>query len=353
MSSVFHTLPVAETHGEIDGAAKTVIFSVPAALTETFAWKPGQHITLRFTLNGEEVRRSYSISSSPDANEPLRITVKRVAGGLVSNHINDVIKPGDTIDVMPPFGSFCLTPNANLRRTHYFYGAGSGITPLYAMVHSVLTAEPHSVAHLLYGNTSHKTILFHDTIATLAETYADRVTVHHVLSKPAMWSTFSPWRSGMINKEMVADFIKENPPYAQDTQHYICGPGAMNQTVKRALMDLDVPKSRIHMESYGGERDIDLSIEGVEASASIVLDGQSHTVSINTGQTLLEAMQSAGLNPPFSCQAGVCGACRATLKDGTVQMRARAALDDADIESGAILTCQSVATSDTIALAFD
>ena len=149
MNGDFCPLKVSATREEIRGQAKTVMFDLPKSLEKTFRWLPGQHLTLRFNLKGEEERRSYSISSSPFASEPLRITVKRVKGGLVSNHINDNVNVGDIIEVMPPFGGFYLDPGQTMRRTFYFFGAGSGITPLYAMLRSVIAVEPYSFAHLV------------------------------------------------------------------------------------------------------------------------------------------------------------------------------------------------------------
>ena len=353
MSHEFHSLRVAAVREEIGGGAKSVMFEVPGTLTATFRWRPGQHLTLRFQLGGEEVRRSYTISSSPFSGDPLRITVKRVKDGLVSNHINDHVRAGTEIDVMPPFGGFCLDPGEQERRTHYFFGAGSGITPLFAMIHSVLKAEPHSVAHLLYGNREDKTIIFKDTLAAIQEQYPDRLTVAHLLSSPAMLSWFTPWRSGKIDKDAVGAFIKENPPYAQDAQYYICGPGNMNTTLKKILMGFDVPDNRIHMESFGGAKDEDLSVEGIPATATVHLDDQTSTVPITIGQTILDAACKVGLNPPFSCQSGVCGACKATLVSGTVHMRSHPALEEAEVEKGAILTCQSVATSGLLEVKFE
>ncbi len=353
MSRDFHKLVVADTREEIGGMAKSVMFRVPQPLAETFMWRAGQHLTLRFTIDGEEARRSYSISSSPVSGDPLRITVKRVKGGLVSNHINDTVQAGDLIDVMPPFGGFCLDTGATQRRTHYFFGAGSGITPLYAMLHSVMAAEPHSVAHLAYGNKNADSILLRDSFEALLEQHPDRLSVHHVLSAPSMWSGFSYWRKGIIDKAAIEALIAVNPPYAQDAQYYICGPGGMNNAVKAALMALDVSANRIHMESYGGAVDLDDSVKGIASTATVRLDGTDHAVPIAKGQTVLEAVRASDLAPPFSCQSGVCGACRAQLSKGEVHMRIRMALEDGDIEQGAILTCQSVATSAEIALSYD
>lgn len=353
MEQHFYKLRVLETRHEIGGAAKSVMFETPPELKGLFTWRAGQHLTLRFILNGEDVRRSYSISSSPFSGGPLRITVKRVKGGLVSNHINDQIEVGDEIDAMPPFGGFCLDPGKKNRRTHYFFGAGSGITPLYSMLKSVMRAEPHSVAHLAYGNKDCRSIIFHDELEQLIEQHADRLTVHHVLSNPSVWTSFAPWRRGIVDKGAVEALITENPPYAQNTQYYICGPNGMNGITKSALTALDVPAERIHMESYGGDIEQDTSIRGLAAKATVQLGGVRHTVPMAEGQTVLGAVRAAGLTPPFSCQSGVCGACLAKLKEGTVHMRARMALEDSDIEDGAVLTCQAVATTSGLVIEYD
>lgn len=349
----FYKLRVAKTKREVAGNAKSVSFDIPPNLKDTFTWRPGQHVTLRFELDGADVRRSYSISSSPLSGTPLRITVKRVKGGLVSNYINDNVEVGQTIEVMPPFGGFCLDPDASRRRTHYFFAAGSGITPIFAMLESILISEPHSVAHLIYGNTSAKTILFREELIQLVESHPNRISVQHVLSAPSLWSSFSPWRTGKIDAEAIGAAIDENPPYAQDAQYYICGPGGMNAAGRQALMGLDVPAGRIHSETYGGDIKIDDSVEGIAATARIRIAGTKHEVAVAAGQTVLDALRAASLKPPFSCQSGVCGACRATLSKGTVHMRARMALEDNEIERGAILTCQAVATSADVEIAFE
>ncbi|MGC3939924.1 2Fe-2S iron-sulfur cluster-binding protein [Roseobacter sp. EG26] len=349
----FHPLTVLDTREEIGGMAKTVMFGVPDAVQDAFKWRAGQHLSFRFHLNGVEQRRSYSISSSPFTGDPLRITVKRVKDGVVSNYINDTLKTGNMIEVMPPFGGFCLDPGATARRTHYFFGAGSGITPLYAMLSSVMTAEPNSFAHLVYGNNNENSILLEDELNALWEAHPNRMSIHHVFSKPRWWSSAEYWRKGIVDKEAIGALITENPPYAQDAQYYVCGPGGMNKAVKDALMSFDVPAGRIHMESYGGTAELDTSIEGMAAKAEVTLGGKTHSIDIAKGQTVLEAAKAAGLKPPFSCQSGVCGACQASLASGEVQMRARMALEDGDIAKGAILTCQSVPATREISLSYD
>lgn len=350
--SAFHSLAVGAVCEEIGGQAKTVIFDVPDDLEKQFRWRAGQHVTLRFDLAGREERRSYSISASP-VSGPLQITVKRVEGGLVSNHINDHIVAGDRIDVMPPFGGFCLDPQRSARRTGYFFAGGSGITPLRAMVQSLLEAEPHSVAHLVFGNRDAASILFREDLEDLCARHRERLTVSHVLSAPSWLSSFTPWRSGHIDQSAIKALFAEQPPYAQDVQYFVCGPGAMNASVKTALMGLDVPANRIHMESFGTAELADDGVEGLAAQAKVTLDGTTHEVPVADRQTLLEAVRAHKLDPPFSCQSGVCGACRAQLTSGDVHMRAHMALEDSDIEDGAILTCQSVARSKALSIAFD
>lgn len=353
MTRDFHPLTVLDIREEIGGLAKTVMFAVPDTLQDTFAWRPGQHLSFRFSIDGKEQRRSYSISSSPFTGDPLRITVKRVKGGVVSNHISDKVTKGDVIDVLPPFGGFCLDPKQGARRTHYFFGAGSGITPLYAMFSSVMAAEPDSFAHLAYGNTNEKSILLEDELNSAWAAHPDRMSVHHVFSKPGWWSSAEYWRNGIVDKDAIEALITENPPYAQDAQYYVCGPGGMNNAVKAALMSLDVPASRIHMESYGGTSDLDTSVEGIASSMELSLAGSRQTVSIAQGQTILDAAKASGLKPPFSCQSGVCGACRAQLISGEVHMRARMPLEDKDIANGAILTCQSIPTTEKLSVVYD
>ena len=353
VSREFHPLVVRDARVEIGGLAKTLIFDVPPALRETFFWYAGQHVSLRLTIGGNEVRRSYSISSSAAGGDPLQITVKRVKEGLVSNHVNDTVEVGAVVDIMPPHGGFCLEPGSTLRRTHYFFAAGSGITPIHAMVRSVLEAEPWSVAHLLYGNRDAGSILFREQLADYAGVYPGRLTVRHVLSRPSTRSGFDHWSRGIIDEVAVETLIDEEPPYAQDVQYYVCGPGSMNRTVNTALLGMDVPPGRIHVESYGSDVKSDDSVEGIEARVAVTLGGRTQTVVTGRAQTVLEAVRATGWEPPFSCQSGVCGACRARLTAGSVHMRTRTALDDREFQAGAVLTCQSVPMSEHVALSYD
>lgn len=340
----FHRLRVLGTRAETREAT-SLSFHVPPPLRERFRWRAGQHVTLRFNLEGVERRRPYSISETPFGGGPLRITVKRIRRGLVSNHINQNVTQGSVIDVMPPFGGFHLHPDARNRRTYYFFGAGSGITPLYSMLCSVLVAEPHSAAFLLYGNTNAGTIIFGGDLARLEEDYPGRLAVRHILSSPSGRSSVRHWRRGRIDARTVAEFIARHPPYAQDTRYYICGPGDMNGVVRTTLRGMDVPEGRILAEHYGPVSPPDDSVAGVASKATVRLGGNTSSIPVASGQTILNAVRAAGGSPPYSCEVGVCGACRARLLGGSVHLRARMALTDTEMDRGVILTCQAVPTT--------
>ena len=353
MSDGFYAIRVASTSSQIKGNAKHVVFDVPPHLAAAFTWTAGQHITLRLVIDGEEVRRSYSISSAHDAGDPLRITVKRVEGGLVSNYINDHVSAGDVIDLAPPSGRFVLRPDYHGYRTCYFFGAGSGITPLYAMIRSLLANEPSSTAHLFYGNRSPETTLLADELERLRYCYPERFTSSHVFSGGALFRPKNTWRTGIIDRTCVDAALTQYPPYAQDARYFICGPGGMNTSVKRALEATDVPASRIYSESYGDAGEVDDSVTGVDATIELSVRGERHEVPMAAGETALEAIRRAKIPVPFSCQSGICGSCRAKLGGGRAHMRANMVLDDGEVASGEVLTCQALALTPRIKLSFE
>lgn len=354
----FHPLTVTHVTNRIDGNAKTVQFAVPDSLQAQFAWRAGQHITLSLKIDGQAVRRSYTISASPhvteQTSEPLQITVKRVTGGVVSNFINDHIQVGDTLEVAPPNGGFTLTPEGNRQRSYYFFGAGSGITPLWAMINAVLTAEPHSTCYLLYANRNDSSIIYRNELAELQKAYPQQLVIAHVLSSPRWTSAFKYWQSGRLDNTKIADFIRENPPIAQDCQYYICAPDALLTLIRSALQAIDVPSNRIHFETFGGAITPDLPIEGVYADLSLNLYGQTHELNVQENETVLEAILNAGIHGvPYGCQSGVCGSCKAQLTGGKVAMKNRSALSDEDIANGEVLTCQAVCQSETVGIVYE
>lgn len=356
--SNFYPLTVTNIIQETSEAV-SLEFDMPEAFYEDFNYYPGQYLTLCFNIQGEAVRRSYSLSSSPWLEEPLKVTVKRVKDGLVSNHIHDTVKIGDTINVLAPEGRFYATIDKEQYKTYYLFCAGSGVTPMLSILKSVLYTEPHSYVYMIYGNKDQNTIIFDETLKDLVKTFETRFVLIHCLSRPASsWSDFwnskstKGFKKGRVDTKMVEWFINAYPPYAQNAEYYICGPGTMIRNTEQALKQIDVPNDRIFKEHFGADKG-DNTITGV-ADAQLIahLDQQRITLTIPEGQTLLKALVNKGQNPPYSCEAGVCGSCKCKLKKGEVHMKQNLALEDDEVKAGYILSCQSIALTDTVEITY-
>lgn len=353
--SKFYQLKILEIKEETKSSV-SVSFDIPLELYETFRYKPGQYLTLKFNLNGEEVRRSYSLCSSPILAEPLKIGVKRVEGGLVSNHINDTLKVGDTVAVMPPAGLFYADVKREYYKTYYLFAAGSGITPILSILRTVLMIEERSYVHMIYGNRSQESIMFNAELEALQNTYPDRLILVHTLSRPQsswsdLWSSNKAdnnFRKGRVDALAVEWFIKEYSPYAQNAEYYICGPGTMIENTRKTLRNIDVPDDRIFIESFGGT-EIKDTIEGVDNAKLIAhLKGEKIEAFIPKGKTILRTLIDAGKEPPYACEGGVCATCICVLKKGEVHMKNNIALDDAKIKEGYVLSCQSIPLTDEV-----
>lgn len=354
--STFYSLKVLQVQEETKDAV-SVSFDVPYELYETFNYKAGQYLTLKFNLNGEEVRRSYSLCSSPALEEPLRVGVKRVKNGLVSNHINDNIKAGDTVEVMPPDGRFFADIKKDNYKTYYLFSAGSGITPILSILRTVLLTEERSYVHMIYGNSNQETVMFKEELKKLQEEYPERLILVHSLSKPTS-SWFSSkkefeFRKGRVDTEAVNWFINEYPPYAQNVEYYICGPGKMIENTKQALKSIDVPDERIFIESFGGG-DVKTTFEGVEnAQLKAFLEEEEININIKKGQTVLRALLSNNYDPPYSCEGGMCSSCVCKVISGKVKMKNNLALTDKEVEEGYVLSCQSVPLTEKVEVVYE
>lgn len=355
MENQFYKLKVVGVKHPIQDAM-TIRLDVPAELEKSFQYVAGQYLTVQFELNGEQVRRSYSLNSCPYKDKQLSITVKRVDGGLVSNYINDTIRIGSELLVAIPQGAFQLIPEPSAYKSYFLFAAGSGITPIFSMVQSILAMAKESVVYLFYGNVNQDTIIFKEELDQLVEQYGvHRFKLIYSLSAPKVWTTWKQWdgRKGRIDAKAVEWFINSHPPIAQQTEYYICGPGAMNIAVRKTLLGLGVPKDLIHLEQFGALPIDDNAIPIVDQARLIAkLDGQVHELSIPKGKTVLQTMKRAGISPPHFCESGVCGSCVATVKKGETAMKACMALDEADIKQGKILTCQAVPTTKDVEVVF-
>ena len=356
MSEHFHGLRVAEIVSETD-EAYSIRFEVPEELRSAFAFRAGQHLTLRANIGGEEVRRNYSLCVAPDAGEWL-VTVKRIAGGVFSNWVGDVLKAGDTIDVMPPHGSFtCQFDGAQSRRYVGFAG-GSGITPIISLVRTALAAEPHSHFTLFYGNRDAGSIIFLEALADLKDRYMGRFELYHFLSDEAGEVELF---NGMLDRATCDAAIEAlvGEPQGVDAW-FICGPGPMMDAAEAALVERDVAKDRIRIERFTAGRPsaavaaalAQLQTEAAGLTLSITLDGRTRKIEFD-GRNILDSARDAGMPAPFACKAGVCATCRARVVKGKVEMAARYGLTDEEIAAGYVLTCQSVPVGEGVAVDYD
>lgn len=363
----FYPLRITSITPETDQAV-TVAFALTDEQRASFSYQAGQYLTLRFVINGKEERRAYSMSSAPQDNE-LAVTVKRVSGGIVSNHIPDHLRVGDTVDVLPPQGRFLVTTAAAARKDYYLFGAGSGITPLMSILRTVLEEEPKSRVFLLYGNRDENNIIFRDALDQLVSRYAGQLIVEHTLSRPlrekqrGLRGLFSkgkinwPGPVGRLDIPAVQRFLAAHPGQAETKEYYICGPGQMIDNVEQALLGLGFAPEAIYSERFVSANAVRTAgtERGVfeEASITATVGGETHTVVLEPGQTILDGLLKHGAEPPYSCLAGACSTCMATVSEGGVKMDVCFALDDEEIAAGCVLACQAKATTEKVTLTFD
>jgi ring-1,2-phenylacetyl-CoA epoxidase subunit PaaE len=356
MAEHFHALRVAEVVPET-AEANSIRFEIPPELRGKFAFKAGQHLTLRATLGGEEVRRNYSLCTAP-AQADWMVTVKRIGGGLFSNWIGDEIKPGDTVDVMPPHGSFTTEFDASNKRHLVGIAGGSGITPVMSLIRTLLSEEPHSRFTLLYGNRGSSSVIFLEALAGLKDKHLDRFELYHFLDAEEQDIDLF---NGMLDRARCEEAITHLVPDAAAIDGwFICGPGPMMDAAEGALLDRGTPKERIHIERFTADRlpgevtreiaELQTKAEGV--TVSVTLDGRTRRVPFTAGN-ILDSARASGLPAPFACKAGVCATCRAKVTSGKVEMAARYGLTDEEVADGYVLTCQSVPLGDGVAVDYD
>lgn len=363
----FHPLPITAIRPATDRAV-TVAFRPPPELADRFRYAAGQYLTLRFVINGHEERRAYSMSSAPHEDE-IAVTVKRVDGGTVSNHIADQLNAGDTVDVLPPQGRFLLEADPAARRDVYLFGAGSGITPLMSILRTLLEKEPKTRVHLLYGNRDEDNIIFEEELRQLTQRYEGQLRVEFVLSQPKKYKAgglrglfgggTTRWTgpTGRVDIQRVQQFVEAHPAATADRQYFICGPGRMIDNVEQALLGLGVGKEVIHSERFVSANAVKKNgptagaVDG--AQAKVHLGGQTVDVQLKPGQTILDGLLEAGANPPYSCLAGACSTCLAKVKKGGVKMEVCFAIDDDEIAEGYILTCQAHPTTPEVEVEFE
>jgi ring-1,2-phenylacetyl-CoA epoxidase subunit PaaE len=349
----FHPLKVKDIVQETADSV-SIGFAVPAELKDEYRYKQGQYLTLRFIENGEEIRRSYSICSAPHESGELRVAVKRVKGGKISNLLNEAIATGSEIDVMTPMGTFFkeIDPAHDL---HYvLIAGGSGITPMLSILKTVLLAEPASRITLLYANNDEPSIIFRKAIDELAISYKERFKAIHLLAAPP--EGYSEKLRGIMTTEKVKELFDTYVQVGPKNEYFICGPIPMMDNVMMVLKGMNVPEEQIHIEYFAAPATTDTTVahpkHAAHALATIVKDGDEYEI-VMEDETVLQAALRLGLDAPFSCQSGTCATCRAKLLEGEVDMQTSFALTKHDREAGFILTCQARPVTDKIVVDYD
>jgi len=352
-TGAFYPLVVKEVRRETKDAV-SVAFELNDEQRSVFRYTPGQYLTFRAAINGEEVRRSYSICAAPHEGE-LRVAIKEIEGGKFSTYANRTLKAGDTLESMAPAGNFAWKHEGSAAHV-VGWAAGSGITPISAIAKSVLNSDNESTFTLFYGNKNSNSIIFKDELEDLKNTYVDRFEVHHVLSREDQGSDYT---SGRLDADKVKGYNGKFFDVATTTGHFLCGPLGMIEGVSGVLESLGTAKSTIHFELFNtaGATAEAIAKSSSKASANakvtVVLDGEETHFEMGPKDYVIDAALDAGADVPYACKGAVCCTCRAKVLKGTAEMVMNYALVDDEVKDGYVLTCQTHATSDELVISFD
>lgn len=384
MASHFRALTIEDVRRETADCI-SVAFAIPAGFREEFRWRQGQNITLRTRINGEEIRRSYSICTSPLDNQ-LRVAIKKVPGGVFSTYANEQLQKGHIIDVLPPSGKFYTELLPENRKRYLAFAAGSGITPILSLIKTTMAVEPGSHFTLVYGNRHRGSILFREELEGLKNRYMDRLSLLHILSREQM---DNPLNQGRIDTGKCEELCHRLIDLRIVDEVFLCGPEEMIFMLKGWLEQRGVEARKIHFELFhtrggedarafdtgsasvvvgqdrnaalapgeaaeGGEKRIDLPADEKVSKVTVRLDGISHDFDLPyEGQSLLDAALMEGVDLPFACKGGVCCTCRARLVEGRVEMEVNYALEADELAAGFILTCQSHPRTERVIVDYD
>ncbi len=350
----FHSLKISKLVHDTRDAIR-VRFEVPAELRQTFHYQPGQHLTLRAMVDGEEQRRSYSICSALQ-DETLEIAIKKVPGGVFSGWAHQNFAPGMTVDVMPPTGNFHLPLSPDHHRHYLAFAAGSGITPVFSVIKSTLLAEPQSRFTLVYGNRASSTVMLRDLLADLKDHFLDRLSVIHVMSREKQdIDLFNGRIDADKCRALLSQWIR-----LDDIDHvFMCGPQEMMRQVSATLVELGLDTSRIRAELFGvaatasRARAVSAATDA-QCEVTMVIDGRHYLFSMpRDTMPVLEAGLAQGIEIPYACKGGICATCRCKVTEGKADMDANHALEDYEVASGFVLSCQAFPATDRLVLDFD
>ena len=349
--SQFHTLNIKDITRQTDQCV-SITFAVPDHLKEDYKFKAGQYITLKTDIEGKEVRRDYSLCTSPSSGN-LTVAVKEVENGTFSKYANQVLKVGDTLDVAQPQGRFTFTPDTSKTRTIAAFAAGSGITPVLSILKTVLEEEPNSKFVLVYGNKTLKDTIFLNDLLDIQNKYSDRLTIQFLYSQ----SQEKDALFGRIEKSTVNFIVKNKYKDVNIDAFYICGPEGMINTVKDVLAENNIEDNKVFFELFTTTSSV--SVEDLEevtdgtTSITVIVDDEEKTFTMSQQQSVLEAALEQDLDAPYSCQGGICSSCLARVKEGKATMRQNNILTDNEVAEGLILTCQAHPVSAKIIVDYD
>lgn len=351
----FHALKVSRLQDET-ADSRRITFDIPAALRETFTFLPGQHLPIQVEIDGKRVRRTYSICSAPGV-APLEIGVRIQPGGQFSGFAAEVLREGDTLEVMPPFGQFHATLDARQEKTYIAFAAGSGITPILSIVRATLEQEAKSRFVLFYGNRRQRTTMFIDDLYALKNRFAERLQLYFVFSREEQEF---PIFHGRLDADKVRELYRTFCVGLQPDEAFVCGPDTMIETVKAALEEAGMPGDAVHIERYGAPRKSvnkpapqPAADDGL-ANITVIMDGHRKSFDMpHAGDSIVDAAAQHGIELPFSCKGGVCATCRTKVAAGEVRMDTNYGLEPWEVDKGFVLACQSHPISDSVTLDYD
>ena len=351
----FHTLKVADIRRETADCV-SVAFEVPEYLKPEYKFIQGQYLTLKLKVNGEEIRRSYSICSGTVGDSELRVAVKRVKDGKASGYINEVLKTGDGIEVMTPMGNFHSRLSPDNAKKYFLFAGGSGITPMLSIIRSVLNTEKKSVIRLFYGNLDEASTIFYHDITELEKSSGGKLKVYFIFDKPA--GKTEPLLTGILSQEKVRALFDSFCGIGLNHEYFVCGPGPMMDNVKKVIEEKKVPASQFHIEYFTAVTEAVKSTvpeaEVVTSKVTVSMYGIETSFELRSdGKCILDAALDAGVDVPFACKGAVCCTCRGKILEGKVKMDQNFALTESEGAEGFILTCQSHPLTPVVKVDYD
>jgi len=313
------------------------------------SYKPGQFLTIHVSVDKVVHKRAYSFSSNPFTDKDLKITIKRVDNGLISNYIHDHIKIGDTLEVDKPAGSFFVEPDKNTQKQYILFAGGSGITPIYSIVESVLVKEPSSKVLLVYANQTMDSIIFHEEIKGLEKKYADNFSVEHIVS--SIKKSEGNYHSGLATKQLIDIIFAKHKLSFDDYTYMICGPFGYMEKIKEILKESGIAREKIKIEVFKAPA-IKMSGKNLLSDVTIKVNGKQHQIKVRGDKSILQQAMSDNISLPYSCRSGMCSTCKATCVSGEVKMIDGHFLSDDEVAKGQILTCISYPESESVVVEF-